>query len=131
MVSLYKKNKAIIRVRLNNYNISEGVFVLIGKRLSELRQDLGLTQQELAEKLSISVYTVSSYERNISTPDDEMKKRMSKLFGVSTDYMLGLKDNKLSVNQVKSQMLLLQNLPDAAVKELNDFINYLKNKYNI
>lgn len=74
MVSLYKKNKAIIRVRLNNYNISEGVFVLIGKRLSELRQDLGLTQQELAEKLSISVYTVSSYERNISTPDDEMKK---------------------------------------------------------
>lgn len=131
MVSLYKKNKAIIRVRLNNYNISEGVFVLIGKRLSELRQDLGLTQQELAEKLSISVYTVSSYERNISTPDDEMKKRMSKLFGVSTDYMLGLTDNKLSVNQVKSQMLLLQNLPDAAVKELNDFINYLKNKYNI
>lgn len=104
---------------------------MIGKRLSELRQDLGLTQQELAEKLSISVYTVSSYERNISTPDDEMKKRMSKLFGVSTDYMLGLKDNKLSVNQVKSQMLLLQNLPDAAVKELNDFINYLKNKYNI
>lgn len=131
MVSLYKKNKVIIRVRLNNYNISEGVFVLIGKRLSELRQDLGLTQQELAEKLSISVYTVSSYERNISTPDDEMKKRMSKLFGVSTDYMLGLTDNKLSVNQVKSQMLLLQNLPDAAVKELNDFINYLKNKYNI
>lgn len=131
MVSLYKKNKAIIRVRLNNYNISEWVFVLIGKRLSELRQDLGLTQQELAEKLSISVYTVSSYERNISTPDDEMKKRMSKLFGVSTDYMLGLTDNKLSVNQVKSQMLLLQNLPDAAVKELNDFINYLKNKYNI
>lgn len=56
---------------------------------------------------------------------------MSKLFGVSTDYMLGLTDNKLSVNQVKSQMLLLQNLPDAAVKELNDFINYLKNKYNI
>lgn len=104
---------------------------MIGKRLSELRQDLGLTQQELAEKLSISVYTVSSYERNISTPDDEMKKRMSKLFGVSTDYMLGLTDNKLSVNQVKSQMLLLQNLPDAAVKELNDFINYLKSKYNI
>ncbi len=104
---------------------------MIGERLSELRQDLGLTQQQLADRLSISVYTVSSYERNISTPDDEMKKRMSELFGVSVDYMLGLTDNQIAVNQVKSQLLLLQNLPDTAVKELSDFIAYLKTKYKI
>lgn len=104
---------------------------MIGERLSELRQDLGLTQQQLEDRLSISVYTVSSYERNISTPDDEMKKRMSELFGVSVDYMLGLTDNQIAVNQVKSQLLLLQNLPDTAVKELSDFIAYLKTKYKI
>ena len=104
---------------------------MIGERLSELRQDLGLTQQELADKLSISVHTVSSYERNISTPDDEMKKKMSQMFDVSIDYMLGMTDNQLAVNQAKSQVLLLQNLPDTAMKELNHFILYLKIKYKI
>lgn len=104
---------------------------LIGERLSELRSEMGLSQQELACKLCISVHTVSSYERNISNPDDEMKIKISKLFNVSIDYLLGVTNNRGSVNQPKSRVLVVENLPDGAIKELDKFLAYLRNKYKV
>ena len=46
---------------------------MIGERLADLRKDRGLRQKELAEILNISPFTVSSYERENSAPDDDMK----------------------------------------------------------
>ena len=42
-----------------------------GERLADLRKDKNMSQKELAQKLGISVYTISSYEREKSTPDDD------------------------------------------------------------
>lgn len=44
-----------------------------GERLSELRKDRGVTQQQLAAALSVSSNTISAYERGINEPDDRMK----------------------------------------------------------
>ena len=104
---------------------------LIGERLSELRLDMGLTQQELADKLCISVHTVSSYERNMSNPDDEMKIKIAKLFNVSMDYLLGITKNQCSISHPKSRVLVVENLPDVAIKELDKFLVYLRNKYSV
>lgn len=104
---------------------------LIGERLSELRSGMGLSQQELADKLCISVHTISSYERNISNPDDEMKIKISKLFNVSIDYLLGVTKNQSSTSHPKSRVLVVENLPDVAIKELDKFLIYLKNKYKV
>ena len=68
------------------------------ERLSELRKDSSLSQRQLADRLSISAHTVSSYERNISTPNDGMKIRIDKFFYVSLDYLLGLISNQRLVN---------------------------------
>ena len=43
-----------------------------GERLSELRKDRGVTQQQLAEAVSVSGNTISAYERGINEPDDKM-----------------------------------------------------------
>ena len=43
---------------------------MLGERLQELRKDHGLSQQDLADKLNVSIHTISSYERNRSVPDD-------------------------------------------------------------
>ena len=43
---------------------------MLGELLRELRKDHGMTQSELAELLSLSPLTISSYECGRSTPDD-------------------------------------------------------------
>ena len=56
---------------------------------------MGLTQQELAEKLMLKKYSISSYEKEKSEPNDEIKIRIAQFFHVSVDYLLGITDNPL------------------------------------
>ena len=62
-------------------------------RLRDLREDNDLTQRELAEKLHISQNTYSQYENGVRQLPIEMLIRLSKLYNVSTDYILRLTDN--------------------------------------
>ena len=66
----------------------------IAERLADLRASRGLTQSELASKLSISNKTISKWENGISTPDLPMLIELSTYYGVSTDALLGLEDIK-------------------------------------
>ena len=62
----------------------------IGNTIKLLRQEKGMTQTELASLLFISQDTVSLWERNKSLPDIKSLIKLSKIFQVSTDYILGL-----------------------------------------
>ncbi len=64
----------------------------IGKIIRDLRKDKGLTQTQLAQKISTTQDTISLWELGKSYPDIINLIKLSKFFGVSTDYMLGLKD---------------------------------------
>lgn len=64
------------------------------ERLRELREENNLTQIQLSRELlidqrSLSFYEIGKYEPNIDTI-----KRMSIFFNVSSDYLLGLTDEK-------------------------------------
>lgn len=63
---------------------------MIGERLAEIRKDHGDTQQTLAEKLRVTKYTVSSWEQEKSEPNHEMLVTICRLYGVASDYLLGL-----------------------------------------
>ena len=54
---------------------------MIGTILKNARINIGLTQKELAEKLSLSDTTISSYERGNSQPDFEMIIKILDLCG--------------------------------------------------
>ena len=58
-------------------------------KLKELRQQYGLTQNKLAEKLNISRSTIAMYETNASEPDFATIEKIAELFNVSIDYLLG------------------------------------------
>jgi len=59
-----------------------------GEKLQSLRKQKGLSQEQLASQLTVSRQAVSKWELDSSLPDTENVVRISKLFGVSTDYLL-------------------------------------------
>lgn len=70
-----------------------------GERLKNLRLQAGITQKQLAERLWLSKATVSYYEQSLRSPSPEILVKLSKIFKVSTDYLLGIeKDEKKLLN---------------------------------
>ena len=41
----------------------------MGKRIAELRGSLGITQQELADRLHVTSQAISNWERGVSSPE--------------------------------------------------------------
>jgi transcriptional regulator with XRE-family HTH domain len=65
---------------------------VFAKRLKELRNNNKFSQAMLAEKLGFSQQAVAKWEAGESTPNPETLSKISELFGVSADYLLGLSD---------------------------------------
>ena len=77
----------------------------VGEKIKELRTSKNMTQGELAAKVGVTTSAISSYEVSARQPSYDILVRMSKLFSVTSDYLLGI-DNKdmlditdLSANQ--------------------------------
>lgn len=64
---------------------------ILPSKLNELRKSKNITQEELAAAMSVSNKTVSKWENGDSAPDLAMLAELSKYYGVSTDYLLGIK----------------------------------------
>lgn len=60
----------------------------IGDRIKKLRKINHLTLQEVAEVLSTSKGNISNYENNVFKPSADSVIELSRLFNVSTDYIL-------------------------------------------
>lgn len=58
------------------------------EKLQLLRRQHGISQEELAERLEVSRQAVSKWENGTSAPDSGKVVKLSKLFSVSTDYLL-------------------------------------------
>ena len=61
---------------------------MLQDRISDLRRQAGWSQEELAERLDVSRQSVSKWESGASLPEVDKIIAMSRLFGVSTDYLL-------------------------------------------
>lgn len=60
----------------------------LGKRISDLRKEKGLTQEELAERLSVSPQAVSKWENDVCCPDILLLCPLCGQLGVSVDALL-------------------------------------------
>lgn len=66
----------------------------IGKRIAANRKRLGLTQDQLAERLDVTAQAVSKWENDQSCPDIMMLPRLAEIFGISTDEILGVEPSE-------------------------------------
>lgn len=62
------------------------------QRIRDLREDRDLTQRELSEMLSCSQQVYSNYELGQRDIPTDVLIKLSKFYGVSTDYILGLQE---------------------------------------
>ena len=60
----------------------------LGQRISKLRKEKGLTQEELANKFNISTQAISKWENDYSSPDISVLLELSKILGVTVEYLL-------------------------------------------
>lgn len=82
----------------------------IGIKIKELRSKNNLTQEELAEQLNISSQAVSKWENGNSSPDISQIIPLVKIFGITSDELLGISDE--SENETV----------DALIKKCKDYI---------
>ena len=93
----------------------------IGARICNKRKALGYTQEQIAEMMDVSIQMVSNLERgNKSIRIDNLVK-LSKILGVSTDYIL---TGKQSENELAEK---INNLSERDYKLVAEIIDYCAN----
>lgn len=66
-----------------------------GNKLKELRNQNKMTQQQLAAQIGVSKSVISYYELQERIPSPEILLKLASVFHVSTDYLLGISNDKV------------------------------------
>lgn len=89
----------------------------LGRNLAQARKDRGMTQQELAERLSVTRQTVSRWESGTALPDVETVAKLAGILQVSADTLLGTGTGSGEKEQPAAAVTrLLAGLEGAAVR---------------
>ena len=92
---------------------------MIGDTIRSLREQAGYSQAGLAKKLGVTRSSVNAWESGLSAPTAVYIIELSKLFHVSSDFILGL-DNTMQLN--------LSEFSEEEVRILYSLINYFSNR---
>lgn len=107
---------------------------MFGERLRLLRKDFGMTQKSLSEVLNLSPSTIGMYEQGRATPDLDLVCTLSRLFNVTSDYLLGLSPvpNFFAENDIDDIIFSINNFSEESKRDLRYFLKFLmiQDKYN-
>ncbi len=92
---------------------------MIAEKIKLLRENSGLSQKALADKLGITRSSVNAWELGISVPSTQYIVELATLFKVSTDYLLNV-NNKNAID--------IDGLSEKEVKIILELITYFKTK---
>lgn len=80
---------------------------VFSERIKILRKNSGMTMDVLAKQLDVTKSRINMWENNGTVPRDEMLLKISNLFNVSVDYLLG-NDNMQGLIPQKKEIQILQ-----------------------
>lgn len=89
----------------------------MGERLRKLRETKKLTQKQAADRIGIAVSTLSGYELEEKHPSYFILMKLARLFNVTTDYLIGMTDNRT---------LDVTGLSDKEINSLSEIIEVLQ-----
>lgn len=67
---------------------------MLNERIRFLRAGAGMSQVELANRLGVTKQSVSNWENDNIQPSIEMLLKLSEIFKVSSDFLLGIDNRK-------------------------------------
>ena len=104
----------------------------MGQKIRQLRSQRNISQIALAKQLGVSKSVISSYENEIHYPPYDVLLQMARLFGVSTDYLLGATGNRMinvdGSNQPHLVSFLIFCTPSSIFLHLSDIPTQLERK---
>lgn len=113
----------------------------IGSRILARRKHLNITQKQLAQKTGITEATLSRYENNLREPKAEIIALLAKVLETTTDYLLCnthnpnpyiVKEAGDSYTVEKASYSIdISGLPEEAVEEIQNFVEYIRHKYRL
>ena len=105
----------------------------LGEKIKEARKQCGLSQEQLAEKMTVSRSAIAKWETDKGLPDVDNLKALAQLLNVSVDYLLddggtvdvqvireayNLSDYGKGIRKTKKDRLILEKFPDAEIHTL-------------
>ena len=77
---------------------------VLGLKIAYYRRLIGLTQEELAERVGVSTQAVSKWEQQLSCPDILLLPELAKIFGITIDELFGIVCPKEAVYSLVSNV---------------------------
>lgn len=94
-----------------------------GKIITELRDKMGWSQTELADKSGASRVMIGKYERGEASPSIEVAKKIADAFEVSLDYLVGEGQNASFDKRTLKRLEDLEGLEEKKKETLFDLID--------
>ncbi len=90
----------------------------VSKNIKKFRNDKGMTQDALAEKICVTRQTISSWENGRTLPDIEMLELLSEAFGVGIEEVIYGEKKKIGLEPPKSDKRKIMNIVFATLGSL-------------
>lgn len=111
----------------------------IGSRIKQLRLEVGLTQEQLANKLTSvkGKSSIANYENGSNLPSDEVKLQMCDIFGCSLDYLMcktDIRNPGKQIDDILNEAMIgmskedYEALTETQKKQIRDFAIYIKSQ---
>ena len=74
---------------------------VFGQRIRKLRQDMRISMESMAAKLDVTTNYLGKIERGMRCPSLGFVIRLSRILGISTDYLLmGKQEKEMNINEM-------------------------------
>ncbi len=78
--------------------------MLLHEKLAELREEMNLTQEELAKSINVGRSTISGYELGTTQPSYAVLMQLADFFNVNLDYLFGRTQIKTDLKKLEGKL---------------------------
>lgn len=92
----------------------------ISQRIRELRTARNLTQGALGELMLLTQQSIAAWENDRSSPSPDQLVALTRIFGVSADYLLGITDDPTPRDDAADRVAAAELIASGEAKEITE-----------